>query len=103
MPGAPVEGYRLRPAAGTDLERIWDHTAEAWGPDRADGYIRGLARSFELLVDFPEIARERTEIDPFVRCHPYRSHLIVYRVEGTWLVILRVVHARRHWAALLDP
>ena len=102
MPNVPVEGYRLRPAAETDLEDIWDYTAETWGPDQADDYVRGLARTFDLLAEFPEIARERTEIEPPVRCHPYRSHLIIYRQEGAWVVIVRVVHARRHWAGLLE-
>ena len=102
MPGTPTEGYRLRPAAESDLDDIWDHTAETWGPDQADVYVRGLVRTFDVLAEFPEIARERVEIDPSVRCHPHRSHLIIYRIEGAWLVILRVVHARRHWTALLE-
>lgn len=101
MPDAPAEGYRLRPAAENDLEDFRDDTAETWGPDRADDCIRGLARTFDLLAEFPEIAREQTEIDPPVRCHPCRSHLIVCRLEGAWLVIVRVLHARRHRAALL--
>ena len=102
MPKTEIKRYRLRPAAAADLDDIWDNTAETWGPDQADDYIRGLARTFEILVDFPETARDRIEIDPPARCHPHRSHLIIYRIEEPWLVIVRVVHARRHWAALLE-
>ena len=102
MPGEQIEGYRVRPAAAADLDAIWDNSAEAWGPDQADAYIRGLARTFEVLAEFPEIARERVEIDPPVRCHPHRSHLIIYRIEEPWLMIIRVVHRRQHWAALLE-
>ena len=102
MPKVEVEGYRLRPAAAADLHGIWDYAAETWGPDQADDYIRGLARTFEILVDFSETAREGVEIDPTARCHPWGSHLIIYRIEAPWLVIVRVVHARRHWAALLE-
>ena len=102
MPRRAIEEYRLSPAAQNDLGGIWDYTALMWSPDQADAYLRGLAETLDVLRDHPEIARERREIDPPVRLHPYRSHLIIYRIEGDHLAIIRVVHRRQHWQAFLS-
>ena len=102
MPPSPSKEYRLSPAAQSDLSGIWDYTAEMWSPDQANAYLRGLGEKLEALCSHPEIARERTEIDPPVRLHPYRSHLIIYRIADDHLAIIRVVHNRQHWQALLN-
>ena len=102
MPRRPIEGYRLAPAAQNDLGGIWDYTALMWSPDQADAYLRGLAEKLDFLCGHPEIARERREIDPPVRLHPYRSHLIIYRIEHDRLAVIRVVHRRQHWQAFLN-
>ena len=102
MPRNSIEEYRLSPAARSDLSGIWDYTVEMWSPEQADTYLRGLGEKLAILCDHPEIARERTEIDPPVRLHPYRSHLIIYRIEADHLAIIRVVHNRQHWQALLS-
>lgn len=94
--------YRLSPAAETDLAGIWRYTARTWSADQADTYLRGLDRKLEELREAPEIARERPEIIPPVRIHPYRSHLIVYRIEDDCLAVIRIVHNRQHWQAMLS-
>ena len=90
----PINEYRLSPAAKSDLDGIWDYMAAT--------YVRGLGETLTMLVRHPEMARERKEIDPPVRLHPYRSHLIIYRVESEYLTVIRIVHARQHWQVLLD-
>ena len=102
MPRRPIEGYRLAPAAQNDLSGIWDYSALMWSPDQADVYLRGLAEKLDVLCAHPEIARERREIDPPVRLYSYRSHFIIYRIEDDHLAIIRVVHRRQHWQALLE-
>jgi toxin ParE1/3/4 len=92
--------YRLTPAALDDLQGIWIHSAQTWSADQADRYVTGITAAIEGLCAFPESARERTEFDPPVRLHRFRSHLIIYRIDDDFLAILRVVHARQHWQAL---
>lgn len=102
MPGRRADAYRLSRAAQRDLDAIWDYTAQTWSPAQADTYLRGLGGMLDTLCHNPEIARERHEIDPPVRLHRYRSHLIVYRIEADGLDVIRIVHERRHWQALLE-
>lgn len=101
MPERAISGYRLTPAAQKDLAGIWDYTAGRWSADQAESYLNGLREVLETLVTFPEMARERAELDPPVRLHPYRSHLIVYRIEGDRLAVIRVLHMRQNWNAVL--
>ncbi len=96
-----ADGWRLTPAAERDLTEIWDHSARTWSVDQAEAYLRGLSQLFDTLASQPEMARERTEFRPPVRLHPHRSHLVVYRIAEGHIAILRVLHARRNWRALL--
>ena len=91
----------LRPAARRDLEEIFAYTARTWSPAQADRYLRGLHRVMETLQEFPELAPERRAFDPPVRLHPCQRHLIVYRAEADTLEILRILHTRQNWRALL--
>jgi toxin ParE1/3/4 len=97
------EAYRvcLTPEAEGDLEGIWVYTAKVWSVDQANHYIDDLVAKFELLAKAPFIARERTEFVPPVRIHRHQSHVIIYRLAGENLDILRVAHMRQNWVSLL--
>ena len=43
------------------------------------------------------MARERTEIDSPVRIHWHRAHLIIYRVEAPYLIVIRIRHGHEDW------
>lgn len=102
MPPRRGNEYRLSPAARRDLDGIWDYTVLLWSVEQAETYLRGLAEALQTLLQHPEIARERTEIRPPVRLHRYGSHLIIYRIADDHLAVVRIVHARQHWQALLS-
>ncbi len=93
--------FAVRPAASVDLATIWADGAAAWGLDQADRYADGLFMLFELLATFPEMARERTEFRPPVRVHPSGAHIVLYRMEGKGIEIIRVLHARQDLTAFL--
>jgi len=97
MASCKLKSCRLRPRALDDLEAIWLYTAAQWSVDQADLYIRQLTAGMDLLLEQPEIARERTELTPPVRIHPVASHLIVYRIEAEHLDIIRIRHGREDW------
>ena len=97
-----VSEYRLSPAAKADINGIWDYTAETWSAAQANTYIRGLVKSLEMLVTFQEMGSERREIMPPVRVHRHESHLIIYRIEADCIAVIRILHYRRYWPALLE-
>lgn len=95
-------GWVLRPAAEDDLSNIWLEGAASWGVEQAERYADGLFALFDLLVEFPEIARERTEFSPPVRIHPSGAHLVVYRQVGQGIEIIRILHGHQNLTAYLS-
>ena len=82
--------------ATNDLDAIWDYTAEVWGPEQADRYLRGLRSTIEQLSFMPEIARKRWDIRPPVRIHPSAKHLLVFVTDDTALTVVRVLGQRQN-------
>ena len=76
--------------------------ARRFGLDQAERYHPQLAAVFDLLAENPLIARERSDINPPVRVHPFQAHLIVYALdEGGEVFVIRVRHGHEDW--LSDP
>lgn len=91
--------WLLSQEAEEDLIRIWLEGFEIFGPVQADRYQDGLEAAFNLLAEFPELARERTELTPPLRVHPFSSHLILYLVRSDRTVfVVRVRHSREDWS-----
>ncbi len=92
----------LRPAAEADLSAIWLHGAARWGDAQAERYADSLFAAFDLLAEFPEMARAREEFTPPVRIHASGSHLVIYRQEGQGIEIIRILHAHQALMAFLQ-
>ena len=95
-------GWVLRPAAEDDLSNIWFEGVASWAVEQAERYADGLFALFDLLVAFPEIARERTEFSPPVRIHPSGAHLVIYRQGEQGIEIIRVLHGHQNLTAYLS-
>ncbi|MDH4320993.1 MAG: type II toxin-antitoxin system RelE/ParE family toxin [Desulfobulbaceae bacterium] len=90
--------FRLTSKAADDIVAIFQDGARLFGGEQAERYHLGLAQVFALLAENPEMARERKEITPPVRIHPYGAHLIVYLVEQNRdVLIVRVRHGHEEW------
>ncbi|WCE68609.1 type II toxin-antitoxin system RelE/ParE family toxin (plasmid) [Sulfitobacter faviae] len=91
----------IRSAAEADLSDIWHYSAANWGIEQADRYADGLFSLFDLLFDFTKMARERDEFSPPVRIHPSGLHLVIYRIDGQGIEIIRILHAHQNLTAYL--
>ena len=93
-----MASYRLTRAASDDLVDIFIDGTDRFGRAQADKYHDGMEAVFAFLAEYPRAARLRQEINPPVRAHPYKAHLIVYDIEpDNGIVILRVRHSREDW------
>ena len=54
--------FALRPKARADLDGIWAYTAETWGLEQAQTYVRALNRAFNRLAKKPELGRLYDEV-----------------------------------------
>lgn len=96
-----TRGIVFSARADIDRDHIWDFTVERWSVEQAETYLTGLDRLLRLLADHPQIARERRDIVPPVRLHQYQSDLAIFTADGTTLMVIRIVHLRSNWQALL--
>lgn len=96
--------FRVSLAACADLEEIWEYIQQESGvPAPADRLLDSIGERFRfrVLSDWPQIGRERNELRPGLRSHPVGDYVIFYRLDGSDIVIQRVLHGRRNIASLL--
>ena len=102
MSDKEVSTYLLTPEALTDLEDIWLYSYETWSENQANRYIEILEDTFVRLSYMPEQARELLDFAPPVRIFPSAKHIIIiYRISGEAIVIIRVLGARQDWMTIL--
>jgi toxin ParE1/3/4 len=86
---------RRNPQAEQDLVEIYRYIGRD-NPMAAEKLVRTIHSKCELLARSPMIGRARPELRPDLRSFPYGAYLILYRVAGDGVEIVRVVHAARN-------
>ncbi len=90
--------YNLTNKAVEDVLHIYSEGLELFGQDLTEAYYTKLEFTFQLLADNPKLARQRLELNPPVRIHPFQSHLIIYQIDDNDdVLIIRVRHNREDW------
>lgn len=84
----------VRPSARRDLADIWFYTADRWGVEKADEYIRRIESDVGRALDFPRSGSPATGLPEGYRKIRSGSHRIIYRSEGSDLIVVRVIHER---------
>lgn len=87
-------GFVLRPRAQSDLDEIWDYTADNWGLDQAETYTRQLWNDITTVAAHPTLGRECSEVRQGYRKHPSGSHVLFYRSAPDGIEIVRILHKR---------
>jgi toxin ParE1/3/4 len=95
--------YRLARRAVADLDDIAHYIATQSGSlDTATRVIEALTARFLFLAENPYAGRARDDdLGPGRRSFPVDRYVIVYRVSGPDVVILRVAHGSRDIQALM--
>ena len=86
--------FVLSPRARTDLGAIWDFTADRWGLDQAERYIRAIEVSIAITVANPTAGTASDDIRVGYRRIRSGSHFIFYRIVDDVIDVGRVLHSR---------
>jgi toxin ParE1/3/4 len=89
-----VTGYRLATAAVADLDAIFDDIAED-NPHRAVSFIDEVIDHFDAIAERPFSFPARDDLAPGLRAGLYRPYLILFRIAGGKVEIVRVIHGAR--------
>ena len=71
---------KLSVQAEEDIIAIAEHGIAMFGPIQAKRYHSDLFNTLDLIAKNPQMAREREEISPPVRIHPFKAHLVIYQI-----------------------
>jgi toxin ParE1/3/4 len=91
--------YVLSPRAQVDLDEIWDYTAEKWGNDQAERYIRLLQHGIETVASDPRRGSSCDEIRSGYRKYLVGSHVVFYRLTSDGIDVVRILHSRMDFKA----
>jgi len=80
--------------AEKDLIEIYRYGFINYGEDKSDLYIEALKEKCQFLVDMPNLCSDRDEFNPPIKIHHHRKHLIIYVIEDSNILIVRVLHER---------
>jgi len=86
--------YRLKPRAARDMSEIWDYTLKQWGLRQTEIYLAQIQTCFELVAGEPDIGRKCDDIRLGYRKILVGSHVIFYRLQGSDVEIIRVLHQK---------
>ena len=84
-------------AAEHDLGQVFLDGCRKFGVDQADAYLRELTLSLHDLAEFPFANPVINSNDLRLRIHTHRSHIVIYRAEGSRIETLRIRHAHEDW------
>lgn len=98
-----MKPFLFSPAARADLAEIWDYTAERWGVEQAERYVRDIADAGRALADGRREGRAADDVRPGYLKLAVGSHFLFYRVTVAGIVdIVRILHQRMDAGVRLD-
>jgi toxin ParE1/3/4 len=87
----------ITPAAERDVEEIWTYIA-ADSQENATAFILRLEEQIETLEQYPEhcpLIPENEQLGTSYRHLLYGAYRTIFRIIGTSVVILRIIHGSR--------
>ena len=89
-----MTGYLVSPRAQADLDEIWDYSAQRWGEDRAERYIRELWEGIKNVAADPRRARPCDEIRAGYHKYAVAEHVLFIRLTVDGIDVVRILHSR---------
>ncbi len=79
-------------AAVADLQSIRNYTLETCGLDQERIYLDSIWNRFEEILADPDKWRQREDLFPGCQIAAQGKHVILFRIEGTVIQIVRILH-----------
>lgn len=92
--------YVLTQSAKKDVKGIWNYTAEKWGMEQADRYLRKLESGFDSIARGECVSKKPLSSFENVRSIRCEHHYIFY-LYGKRPIILAVLHEKMDFIARL--
>lgn len=80
-------------AAVTDLQSIRDYTFATWGESQEAAYLEAMWSRFAEIMESPGRWRKREDLFPGCQIASQGRHVILFRIEGSVLQIVRILHS----------
>jgi toxin ParE1/3/4 len=87
--------YELSVEAEQDIDSIFDYTEEKYGFVQAVKYVADFDNTFERLIQFPSLGRERPEIRQELRSINKDEHVVFYRILDDRIRIVRILYRQQ--------
>lgn len=87
--------YRLTPDAQADLEEIRRFTRQEWGEAQSFNYLQEIQKTLQTLSKMPGMGKKCDDIQQGLFRFPCRRHMLYFRIEGSFLFVIGVVHHSR--------
>lgn len=100
MPDAPRK-LIVANAARADLVEIATYTAETWGEEQRNRYVRGISETIRACCETTGLGPKVKVIWGHRRVR-YESHYIYFQIEDDTLTVTRVLHVRMDPEAHLE-
>ncbi|MEO8244517.1 MAG: type II toxin-antitoxin system RelE/ParE family toxin [bacterium] len=94
---------KLTPTARRDLDEVRKYTVARWGRPQWLRYFTGLSAAFERIAREPRCGLGRDVLQTGLRSLTVEQHVIFFhpiRHAGGAVIIVRIIHQRRNFAAL---
>jgi len=87
--------FILSDEARADLRAISIYTLNAFGVAQAEKYNELLAQGVDQIAANPKIGRIETDLSGKIRRFVCKQHIIYYRLETGFVLIIRVLNHRQ--------
>jgi toxin ParE1/3/4 len=85
---------KLSPRARQDIVDILRYTGESWGQNQLLVYRDKLKDALTAIAENPEIGQHRDDLPSTHSAYLVGSHIIIYRIIGNSIGIVRILHQR---------
>lgn len=93
--------WKLSELATMDITAIFADGISRFGSSQATKYRDDLGHALDTLASSPRIGREHFGAEQTVRVHFHQAHVVVYIIEHTAILIIRVLPTRSDWKEAL--